>query len=275
MNIYGICVVKNEADIIELSLTKASEWATKIFVLDNCSTDGTWEKINNLARANTKIVPWKQTDEVFSDGIRADVYNHFKDYATDGDWWCNRLDADEFYPEDPRVFIAKIKPYYQVICAKRIQYRLTEEDLATVDFKTYPESITSKLRYFEKTAHSEIRFFKHRRRLKWDRTEVLPYHIGLIAPDRIVQKHYQYRSPSQIQDRIHLRMELKKKYPDFFPHLVSANWKDYIIKSTDCEYDTLDLSKYTNLPVANDGYVNYSFPSFWIRRIFHSVGILP
>ena len=275
MDIYGICIVKNEADIIELSLTKASVWASKIFVLDNGSSDGTWEKINKLASANSKIVPWKQTDEVFRDGMRADVFNHFKYIAKEGDWWCIRLDADEFYPEDPVAFLSKIKSYYQVVCAKRIQYQLTELDLANLDFSKDIQLLLDGLKYFEKTAHSEIRFFKHRRRLKWDRNEVLPRHIGLVAPQRIIQKHYQYRSPAQVQERIMLRNELKKKHPDIFPHIFSSNWNDYIVKSSECVYDNLDFSNYINLPVANDGDVNYFFHSFWIRRILHSIGILP
>ena len=275
MNIYGICVVKNEADIVEFSLTKASEWATKIFVLDNNSTDGTWEKVNNLAKSNNRIVPWKQTDEVFSDGMRADVFNHFKDQVKEGDWWCIRLDADEFYPEDPTAFLSKLKPYYQVVCAKRIQYQLTEEDLNKLDFNGDIRLLLNGFRYFEKTAHSEIRFFKHRKRLTWDRNEVLPRHIGMVAPQRIIQKHYQYRSPKQLQERIVLRNELKKKHPSIFPHVFSSNWKDYIVKASDCEYDTGDFSKYVNLPVANDGDVTYSLHSFWIRRILHAVGVLP
>ena len=50
MKIHGLCVVKNEADIIEQTLRSAATWCDWIYVLDNGSSDGTWEKVQRLAR---------------------------------------------------------------------------------------------------------------------------------------------------------------------------------------------------------------------------------
>ncbi len=48
MNIFAIMLVNNEADVVKSGLESATTWATKIFVLDNGSTDGTWENLQSL-----------------------------------------------------------------------------------------------------------------------------------------------------------------------------------------------------------------------------------
>ena len=42
-------IVKNEFDIIRSVLSAAEEWANKIYIVDNGSTDGTWEAILSMA----------------------------------------------------------------------------------------------------------------------------------------------------------------------------------------------------------------------------------
>ena len=41
--IYSLLLVKNEADIIRTSILAAAQWSDKVIVMDNGSTDGTWE----------------------------------------------------------------------------------------------------------------------------------------------------------------------------------------------------------------------------------------
>ena len=60
MHIHGLCIVKNEADILRQSLQAARAWCDAIYVLDNGSSDGTWELVQDLARDDPAIVPWKQ-----------------------------------------------------------------------------------------------------------------------------------------------------------------------------------------------------------------------
>ena len=49
MRIFAIMIVKNEIDIIRSVLSAAEEWANKIYIVDNGSTDGTWEAILSMA----------------------------------------------------------------------------------------------------------------------------------------------------------------------------------------------------------------------------------
>ena len=64
MKIFAIMLVKNEADIVASVLKDAEKWADKIFILDNGSTDGTWEIIqslkNNLEENNKLISSLEQ-----------------------------------------------------------------------------------------------------------------------------------------------------------------------------------------------------------------------
>ena len=132
MKIFAIMLVKNEVDIVGHVLKSAEKWADKIFILDNGSTDGTWELIQSMK--NDVITPWKQDFGPFRRGMRADVYNEFKHLSKAGDWWCYALDADEFYLENPREFLKTIPSRYQWVFKKDIAYQITEEDLSEYEF---------------------------------------------------------------------------------------------------------------------------------------------
>lgn len=93
MKIHGLCVVKNEADIIEQTLRYAAKWCDYIYVLDNGSSDGTWEKVQTLARVLPCVTPFMQDSQPFDDGIRGKILGRYATHANHGDWWCI-LDAD-------------------------------------------------------------------------------------------------------------------------------------------------------------------------------------
>ena len=106
MRIYAICLVRDEEDIVEYSLNKASEWADKIFVLDNGSIDNTWNIVNSLS--DEKIIPVGIINKKYKESHRAIVYNLYKDLAKKGDWWCIKLDIDEIYYDKPRDFLRMV-----------------------------------------------------------------------------------------------------------------------------------------------------------------------
>jgi glycosyltransferase involved in cell wall biosynthesis len=276
MNIYGISIVKNEADIIEYSLTNACTWVTKVFVMDNGSEDETWEKVKKMAKTSSKIIPFRQSNEPFHDGLRAKVFNEFKHLAKEDDWWCVRLDADEFYIEDPTKFLkSRVKPYHHVVCSKHIQYQLVESDLNSFTRGLNIEERLNRIRCINKQATSEVRFFRHRKRLTWNESQNLPKHVGLVCPERILLRHYQFRSLEQIQRRIETRLETRRNFPYIFPHVVSTKPTDYLAKPSDCIEDTGQIWLYNMLPLSNNKTIAYRWWVFWIRRILHSTGIFP
>ena len=85
--IHGLMVCKNEADIVAYTLRKALEWADGIYVMDNGSSDDTWEQVKQVAAENPRVIPWKVDDRPFSDNIRSLVFNHFRESCQHGDWW--------------------------------------------------------------------------------------------------------------------------------------------------------------------------------------------
>jgi hypothetical protein len=108
-------LVKNEEDIIASTLRAAAEWSDKLIVLDNGSTDRTWEIVNDMASLHPCIIPFAQDGRPFRIGLRALMFDAFKHEMTDEDWWCIRMDADEFYVESPREFLQNIPKRFKQV----------------------------------------------------------------------------------------------------------------------------------------------------------------
>ena len=220
MKIHGLCVVKNEEDIIEETLRAAARWCDSIYVLDNGSTDGTWKKVQALARELPAVVPFKQDPRPFNDAIRNEILRHHAARATPADWWCI-LDADEFYIDDPRSFLGKIPGRYQAVWMQLYVYLFTDKDLAT--YRQYPKlfdslPIEERLRHYVLGDYSELRFFRHSDARAW----VPGGDLHPIYPLRIRMKHFAYRSPDQIRKRLETRREPMLRGE--FLHEKRANW---------------------------------------------------
>jgi len=238
MKIHGLCLVKNEADVIEEVLRKASLWCDYIYVMDNGSDDGTWETVLQLAGEFPGIKPFLQTDEPYSNALRSRIFNHYRKEAQAGDWWC-RLDADEIYIDDPRCFLDQVPRLYQVVWGLQHQFYFTDRDLT--DYETSPtaskssRSIEERLRYY-RCDYSEIRFFRHRERLRWE-TGHWPRHLGLSYPKRIRLKHFQFRSPEQIQKRLEVRTQALARGCDTLSHYRNlTEWRKAIRTASELHY---------------------------------------
>jgi glycosyltransferase involved in cell wall biosynthesis len=229
MKLFGICLIKNEADIIAYSLTKHSVWADLIFVYDNGSTDGTWEIVLELAKTNPKIIPFKQEAKPFRDGLRAEVFNTFKHLASDGDWWCIRCDSDEFYIDDPRVILPQISRFHQVVTSLHYEYYLTQEELPTYQFNKPTEELLNQIHYYHPKVTSETRFIKHRSRLVWPETDGFPKRKGIVSPIKIRLKHFQFRTPEQIEARMKVRKQARADGYKYFVKDVVETWKELVL----------------------------------------------
>lgn len=207
MKIFGIMLVKNEVDIVGHVLKEAEKWADKIFILDNGSTDGTWELVNSMA--NDIITPWKQYFGEYHNGLRADVYNEFKHLSQPGDWWCYKLDADEFYIDNPKEFLKKYGKNCQWIAKQSLDFFITKEDKEEYTYTGDFEKDKAYVNYFCPICWSEGRFFKYRKNLKWENTwnSHYPPHIGIMSKKLILVEHYRQRSPQQAEKRNTLRKQ--------------------------------------------------------------------
>jgi hypothetical protein len=195
--IHCIALCKNEADVIEVCLRESVKWADYIYVYDGGSTDGTWEIVKNMN--HPRIIPWKQDGKVFKEGLRAEVFNEFRHQSSNGDWWL-QLNVDEFYPESPRTFLARVPKGQDFVWGTMVEYVLTEKDIADIEFSMTFEKIMHCLHYYY-VAWSEPRAFRYRDGLIWKDDWAWPRHTGVVAKERIVYKHYPCRSPKQLQAR--------------------------------------------------------------------------
>lgn len=242
-------LVKNEVDIVGYVLKAAEKWADKIFILDNGSTDGTWELIQSMK--NNVITPWKQDFGAFRRGMRAEVFNHFRNLSTEDDWWCYALDADEFYVENPRDFLKKVPKHFHWIFKKSIDYVITKKDIEEYKFFVDFEKDKLHLKYFKVPCWCEGRFFRYRKELKWDigAESQYPMHVGVMFPKKILVKHYQYRSPLQMQKRLDIRNALiSKKNGQAFSHIKQTNWHELLEDRKDCLFDEGNIEFYKNMP---------------------------
>jgi glycosyltransferase involved in cell wall biosynthesis len=236
MRIFCNCLVKNEADMIVETLEDAARWCDRMFVFDNGSTDGTWEKVQALARSEPRVVPFKQEAVPFRNSLRREVFEAFRREAQLGDWWCV-LDADELYIDDPRQFLAAVPARHHVVWGAYFQHYFTEEDAARWerDPRAYPPHTPAAqaLRHF-RCDYSEVRFYRHRPRLVWNQGSA-PNHLGVVHPRRIRFKHYQYRSPIQIQLRLQTRqLAIRQGCENFADYSSETDWRQKTVPVATC-----------------------------------------
>ena len=234
MKLYAICVAKNEDDIIAQCLIHALSFCDRLFIIDNGSSDQTWETVNHLAKEHPQIVPFLQTFEPFRDSIRSLVYNQYYQELSDQDWWL-RLDADEFLVEDPRPALQQAnQEKADFIQAWQAQFYYTD-----LDYKNWQagkenssQSITERRRYYA-VDWREYRFFRNQPDQVWEETTAPQWPNGLkkIASQRVINRHYQYRDPEQIEKR------LKQRYGHVqFQHITTTDWKTEIRSAQSLDY---------------------------------------
>jgi hypothetical protein len=224
--VNGICLVKNEDDVIAQSLTYAAQYCDHIYVIDNGSSDETWSIVNQLARVNRAIIPFERIVEPYGDWLRARVFNEIHSKLSDEDWWMI-LDADEFFVEDPRLAIEVANTERaDFVNAWQIQFYFTERDLKTWeegnDRREIP--IFERRRYYQ-INWQEVRLFRNQPRRYWDtRISIkVPNGLNRISSNRPFNRHYQFRDPEQIERRVALRYG----HP-LFPHVQSSQWRKYV-----------------------------------------------
>ncbi len=229
MRIHGLCIVKDESDIIRQGLSAARAWCDAIYVFDNGSADGTWEIVRSLAERDPAIVPWKQDPVPFRDGLRADIYNNFADRAEPGDWWV-RLDPDEFYVENPREFLSKVPSSVGCVWHASLQYYFSTEEARR--YREDPAQFGDDVPVEEKCHYyfnhwSEIRFVRHEVMDPWVGKEDWPEGLterSFSYHRRILCRHFSYRSPQQIERRIKARAESILR-ESLFRHESFKNWR--------------------------------------------------
>jgi glycosyltransferase involved in cell wall biosynthesis len=232
--LYGICLVKNEDDIIAQTLTYALRYCTRIFVIDNGSTDETWRIVQSLSEQYPQVVPMLQTHESFNNALRALAYNKYHADFSDSDWWMI-LDSDEFLAEDPHPVIqSAMHDKAEIIRSWQAQFYFTD-----IDYQNWLSGRESRdlpiflRRRFYLVNWQETRLFRNNPARCWNANVSKFYPDGFrkVCKRRILNRHYQFRDPEQIQKRLSLRFG-----NPLFPHVTQSNWQSVIVHSKRLNY---------------------------------------
>lgn len=239
-DLHGLCITKNETDIIQLSLLHAAKFCKAVYVLDNGSTDDTWSKIQVLSEQHRQIIPFEQKNCRYGVGLRGYIFNRIREHLKPGDWLLI-LDSDEFLEVDPSPTIDYCENNaLDLIFTYQAQFYITEQDLDQDWFKNGHESIGSfkHLPTYFLINWREPRLFKYKPSLEWPDLDNLgnptqvdyPRGLNRRSPKRIVNRHYQYRSLPQIRARLRLRADVHQA-TGRFKHNREADFIKYIRNS--------------------------------------------
>jgi glycosyltransferase involved in cell wall biosynthesis len=226
MNLYGVLIAKDEADIIEQTLLSIREFAgfKKVFFYDNGSSDNTADiakKFNDFVSVNTVNQP-------YSDTLKYQLlYQHASEYK-DGDWLAI-LDADELYVENTLDKITDAETFgANCIEYNDAQFYFTELD----DFQIFsPHIPIVEQRQHYLVNYGEPRIFKYSPDIELTELKVKSRFDWLkISPEKLLVNHFQYRSAQQVQHRIDVRLA-NHGSSNNWGHIKQKNWQDYLVKS--------------------------------------------
>lgn len=210
MRFHGLMLLRDEDDIIAECLAHLTGWCDAIYLYDLGSTDATWDIVNDLARRDSRIVPFRRMPTIYSEDLRCIPFDHYRDRFESGDW-VMKLDADEFYEVPPPRFVKEqVSPWESSIFLQWYFFRLTSSEVAGYETGTSiaddrKRSILERRRFYTVSYYSEPRMFKYRRSMKWPAGVTWPYNMGFPARKRIPIRHYPHRDPWQMEKRYRLR----------------------------------------------------------------------
>ena len=224
-------LVKDESDIIKECLDSVAPYCDYIFVVDNGSSDSTYEICQKHPR-----VTWSERIEcTYSDALRQRLVEISKAYLSNQDWIL-ALSADHFFDGNPRLDIERaIAEKANVITYDVAQFYLTDVDYDNIrDSRWICLPVQERLKYYA------INYFGFPVALQYDSAMVYKEDVTewpIITDKRVasfspILKHYQFRSVDQIQKRLSIRKQQIDHGFGGFRHYRSYDWKKYIINSS-------------------------------------------
>jgi glycosyltransferase involved in cell wall biosynthesis len=200
--LFGLCFAKNEEDIITDSVTHAAGFCDKVFLVDNASTDCTWEIVKGLKL--NKVVPVCSKDFVFRDYLRLRFMETRKEELGLNNWWYV-FDADEFLSENPLDAIAQAEEEgADCIAVKVINFLLTREEVRGAQESGRQETWRDRKHYILYES-GPIKFFKNTRYVDYGICGSIPFGLIKECSRRLLMKHYPCRSLAQLEKRVHTR----------------------------------------------------------------------
>jgi glycosyltransferase involved in cell wall biosynthesis len=200
--LFGVCFVKNEEDIIADSVTHAADFCDRVFVVDNASTDRTWDIVRELKLNN--LVPVCSKDFVFRDYLRLRFMETRKEELGLDNWWYI-FDADEFLLEEPFEAIAQAEGEgADCIAIGMVNFYLTKDEVRNLQESEREETWRDR-KYYLLYESGKIEFIKNTRYLDYGAYDIIPLGLTKECSRRLPIKHYPYRSLTQLEKRVSTR----------------------------------------------------------------------
>ncbi|TDF39638.1 glycosyltransferase family 2 protein [Alteromonadaceae bacterium M269] len=233
MKLNAICIIQNEADIIQDSLNHALKFCDNIYVLDHFSTDGSIELVKQQAGRDPRIQVVPKNQEANRGQFRSYIYNQFHQQFSASDWWYI-LDPAELLAEDPRPMLVKaMQRYKNQMRVWQAHFYFTDRDLQNYENENQMLSIVQRRRYY-RIKWREPRFFRNCPSENWVKEigdKVPPFCSNLYHPSPVCL-HYAERTPEQIG----AHQKIKLKGPMQYLHVNNQSIVDGLTKADDCFY---------------------------------------
>jgi glycosyltransferase involved in cell wall biosynthesis len=226
-------LVKDEEDVIGECLDHAARFCDHILVLDNGSSDRTYE----ICKAHPRVEHCEQLACTYSDALRNHLLEASKRYLTAGLDWFVALSADHFFDTDLRQDVLRAEmDGADVITYDVAQYYLTDKDRAEANrlgAEWLRRPVEERIRYYT------INYFDFPVALRYQadmayKDEVTEWPVmesRRVASFKPVLKHYQFRSFEQLRRRLELRKAAIREGFKGFRHYRSFDWQDYVFDS--------------------------------------------
>ena len=200
--IFALCFVKNEDDIVADALLHAAQFCDRIYVVDNNSTDQTWDIVRNIDC--DVVVPVGSVDFEYRDYLRTWFMGSRKNELGINNWWYI-LDADEFLVGDPFKAIARAESENaDIVAVDMINFHISRDEVLEAGELGKKETWRDR-KYYELYESGKVEFFKNTRYLNYGICDFFPLGLTGEGPARLPVKHYPYRSLEQIEKRIRIR----------------------------------------------------------------------
>lgn len=203
--------VRDESDIIEQCLAGLLRWSDEICVFDTGSVDDTWERVQDLAATERRVIPLRKDPVYYSENLlRGWIFHEARQRMGTGDWFL-RVDADEFHHIPPPEFVkTRLRPWETIVFHQYYDFALTASEAAA--WETGREGIADRARHIEDrrrwyvpSIYAEPRLCRYRESMRWPPVVSFPYNAGFVARERLPIRHYPHRDPVQLQRRCCLR----------------------------------------------------------------------
>jgi hypothetical protein len=241
MNIYGVGVVQNEADVIRDSLAWAVRFCRRIRIWDLGSTDGTWEILQGMA--GDRIEVFRKEGLPYASSLRGRIAEEWRAELGEGAW-IFILDADEFLVGDPVPVLAEAEQRgASLVGVWQVNFFPTAGTLLDIERLGEPawagQTLERRFRHY-RVEWFEWRFVRLARDLVWD-TEGLysSFRLASGEPPRrsrraMVVRHYRYRSPAQVARRFASRTAVEPGAPNRFRYEKTGDFAELVRPVSQC-----------------------------------------